>query len=87
MNKAINFFLAQIKYDKEYAKKMVVTDENWNAIAGYLYDNTAIFCYTPSEESSWVECVDFIDGNGFKVKGRRKPLNYRETIILYVERE
>ena len=86
-NKAINFFLAQIKYDKEYAEKMVTTDHDWYAIAGYLYDKTTILCYTPSEESSWVECVDFIDGNGFKITGRRKLLNHKETIVLYVERE
>ena len=86
-DKTVSSFLAQIKYDKKYAEKMVSTDENWYAIAGYLYDTPTIFCYTPSEETSWVECVDFIDGNGFKCKGRHKPQKDKETILLTVERE
>ena len=72
----INFFLNQIKYDKEYATEMISHNVTWYAVADMLHRGLNVFNYDSLNESSWTECLDFINGNGFICK------KYKEYYVM-----
>ena len=68
-NPSVKRFLRQIKYDQNYAVKMISEDSSlWENAIELIYARGSI--YYPSVEpdtSSYQEFIEFIEGNGYKI--------------------
>ena len=75
-DKCLDAFMNQIEYDKEFA-----ADLNYfklQACGRHLLDKCVYYSYNlPPTIKGKDEFLDFIDGNGFKVKQHGRPNMYR----------
>ena len=71
---AVMYFLRQLKYDKEYAEKMISENIFWDNAVDLVY-NTGVVLYSflDSSVSTYREFVDFIEGNGYKIIRKEDP--------------
>ena len=71
----VKYFLRQIKYDKDYAAKMINEDSFWSNAVDLAYNKRTILYSTfDSDSSVYREFIEFIEGNGYKIIRKEDPI-------------
>ena len=65
-------FMKQLKYDKKYAEGQILYGEWHNLVHMIFWSKPYCVTYSPQQLNKYTEFIEFLDGNGFKIK----PLHY-----------
>ena len=70
-------FMRQIKYDKKYAETQILSGE-WRDLVHMIFWNKPYrITYSPRLLTKYTEFIEFLDGNGFRIK----PICYIDDYI------
>ena len=80
-------FMRQIKYDKEYAMKMIEESFSWSFAVDLTYNRgVVLYAISDADESVYREFAEFVEGNGYRVT-RKKDTTFDNMIRCEITAE
>ena len=64
----IKTFLKQLKYDRKYAQDKILCNEWYDLVHDIFWNKPYRLLYTPQQLTKYTEFIEFLDGNGFRIK-------------------